>query len=184
LISSATPIASKTSHATPAASANQTITRSDRFSGLGVWAMTVSDTSEATDTRIVRRPNASLIFDSWDSKYERRNNQHPRLWAVRFRLLQLELSAQASVANKLVEYDNANNHCHNSVERRATIPAPLPPPVRSQPGQLDILVEDRDGFLCATKNQPPPKLIIEFHIKPMADAGNSTLANRCQRLRR
>ena len=35
--------------------------------------------------------------------------------------------------------------------------------------------------LCATKNQPPPKLIIEFHMRPIAEEGNSTLVKRCQR---
>ena len=35
--------------------------------------------------------------------------------------------------------------------------------------------------LWATKNQPPPKLIIEFHIRPIADEGSSTFVKRCQR---
>ena len=35
--------------------------------------------------------------------------------------------------------------------------------------------------LWATKNQPPPKLIIEFHMRPIAEEGSSTLVKRCQR---
>ncbi len=35
--------------------------------------------------------------------------------------------------------------------------------------------------LWATKNQPPPKLIIEFHMRPIADDGSSTFVKRCHR---
>ena len=38
--------------------------------------------------------------------------------------------------------------------------------------------------LCATKNQPPPKDIIEVQIRLWAEAGNSTVRKRCQAVRR
>ncbi len=36
--------------------------------------------------------------------------------------------------------------------------------------------------LCATKNHPPPKDIIEFQIRLCAEAGSSTVLKRCQRV--
>ncbi|CKT70007.1 Uncharacterised protein [Mycobacterium tuberculosis] len=36
--------------------------------------------------------------------------------------------------------------------------------------------------LCATKNQPPPKDIMEFHIRLWAEAGSSTVRKRCARV--
>ena len=49
------------------------------------------------------------------------------------------------------------------------------------PGSLMFLFRTEIASLCATKNQPPPKLIIEFHMRPMAEEGSSTLVKRCQR---
>ncbi len=49
------------------------------------------------------------------------------------------------------------------------------------PGSLMSLPSTLIASLCATKNQPPPKLIIEFQMRPIADAGSSSLVKRCQR---
>jgi hypothetical protein len=38
--------------------------------------------------------------------------------------------------------------------------------------------------LAATKNQPPPKLIMVFHVSPIMALGTSTLVKYCQRDKR
>ncbi len=52
-----------------------------------------------------------------------------------------------------------------------------------RPGSLMSLFITLMASLCATKNQPPPKDIIEFQIRLCADAGSSTVLKRCQRVR-
>ena len=49
------------------------------------------------------------------------------------------------------------------------------------PGSLMSLFITLMASLCATKNQPPPKDIIEFQIRLCAEPGSSTVRKRCQR---
>jgi hypothetical protein len=44
-----------------------------------------------------------------------------------------------------------------------------------RPGSLMSLFITEMASLCATKNHPPPKDIIEFQIKPCIEAGTSTV---------
>src|ERR1700730_14072387 len=52
------------------------------------------------------------------------------------------------------------------------------------PGNLIFLFMTVIASLCATKNQPPPKDIIEFQIRLCMDEGTSRVPNRCQRDKR
>ena len=51
-----------------------------------------------------------------------------------------------------------------------------------RPGSLMSLFITVMASLCATKNHPPPKDIIEFQIRLCADAGSSSVRKRCQRV--
>ena len=50
------------------------------------------------------------------------------------------------------------------------------------PGSLRSRFITVMASLWATKNQPPPKDIMEFQIRLCAEAGSSTVVKRCQRL--
>ena len=53
-----------------------------------------------------------------------------------------------------------------------------------RPGNLISLFITEMASLCATKNHPPPKDIIEFQIKLCIEAGTSTVVKRCHRFSR